>query len=181
DDRDGDRRSLDELQPHGAARSPHASPRARADVARRSGRDRAAAPLQPSSRGRPSPLPVRDALAPRRACALDVCACRAARPPRVVHGRYLGGRSARGAGVHDRHMSRFFSRINPFLRGLLILAVIAGLVVVLQLEQTLAALFILARVAFILAIAYFIFLMWRERREGISMWPPRAQWVFYGA
>jgi hypothetical protein len=78
-------------------------------------------------------------------------------------------------------MSRFFSRINPFLRGLLILAVIAGLVVVFQLEQTLSALFILARVAFILAIAYFIFLMWRERREGISMWPPRARWVFYGA
>jgi len=78
-------------------------------------------------------------------------------------------------------MSRFFSRINPFLRGLLILAVIAGLVVVFQLEQTLSALFILARVAFILAIAYFIFLMWRERREGISMWPARAQWVFYGA
>jgi small-conductance mechanosensitive channel len=78
-------------------------------------------------------------------------------------------------------MSRFFSRINPFVRGLLILAVIAGLVVVFQLEQTLSALFILARVAFILAIAYFIFLMWRERREGISMWPARAQWVFYGA
>ena len=74
-----------------------------------------------------------------------------------------------------------FSRINPTLRGLLILAAIAGLVVVFQLEQTLSALYILARVAFILAIAYFIFLMWRERREGISMWPARAQWVFYGA
>jgi len=69
-------------------------------------------------------------------------------------------------------MSRFFSRINPFLRGMLILAVIAGLIVVFQLEQTLVALGILARVAF---------LMWRERREGISMWPQRAQWVFYGA
>jgi small-conductance mechanosensitive channel len=77
-------------------------------------------------------------------------------------------------------MSRF-PRINPFLRGLLILAAIAGLVVVFQLEQTLAALYILARVAFVLAIAYFIFLVWRERREGISMWPRRAQWVFYGA
>jgi hypothetical protein len=78
-------------------------------------------------------------------------------------------------------MSRFFSRINPFVRGLLILAVIAGLVVAFQLEQTLTVLFYLARIAFILAIAFFIFLMWRERREGISMWPPRAQWVFYGA
>ncbi len=77
-------------------------------------------------------------------------------------------------------MSRF-PGINPFLRGLLILAAIAGLVVVFQLEQTLSALYILARVAFVLAIAYFIFLTWRERREGISMWSRRAQWVFYGA
>jgi small-conductance mechanosensitive channel len=77
-------------------------------------------------------------------------------------------------------MSRF-PRINPFLRGLLILAAIAGLIVVFQLEQTLSALYILARVAFVLAIAYFIFLTWRERREGISMWSRRAQWVFYGA
>ena len=37
-------------------------------------------------------------------------------------------------------MSRFFSRINPFLRGLLILAAIAGVIVVLDLEQTLVAL-----------------------------------------
>ena len=56
-------------------------------------------------------------------------------------------------------MSRFFSRISPFVRGLLILAVIAGIVVVLQLEQTLAALAILVRIAFVLAIAYFIFLV----------------------
>ena len=78
-------------------------------------------------------------------------------------------------------MSRFFSRINPTLRGLLILAAIAGLVVVFQLEQTLVALSLIARIVFVLAIAYFIFLVWRERREGIAMWPQRAQVVFYGA
>jgi len=78
-------------------------------------------------------------------------------------------------------MSRFFSRINPTLRGLAILAAIAGLVVVFQLEQTLTALLLIARIAFLLAIAYFVFLIWRERREGISMWSQRAQWVFYGA
>jgi len=78
-------------------------------------------------------------------------------------------------------MSRFFSRINPTLRGLLILAAIAGLIVVFQLEQTLNVLLLIARIAFVLAIAYFIFLVWRERREGISMWPRRAQWVFYGS
>ena len=78
-------------------------------------------------------------------------------------------------------MNRFFSRLNPTLRGLLIIVAIAGLIVVFQLEQTLAALLILARVAFLLAIAYFIFLVWRERREGISMWSRRARTVFYGA
>ncbi|HEU5215576.1 MAG TPA: hypothetical protein VFU30_08550 [Gaiellaceae bacterium] len=71
--------------------------------------------------------------------------------------------------------------MNPTVRGLLILAAIAALIVVFQLEQTLVALNTLARIAFFLAIAYFIFLVWRERREGISMWPPRAQVVFYGA
>jgi small-conductance mechanosensitive channel len=78
-------------------------------------------------------------------------------------------------------MSRFFSRINPTLRGLAILAAIAAVVVVFQLEQTLTALLILARVAFLLAIAYFVFLIWREQREGISTWPQRARAVFYGS
>jgi phage shock protein PspC (stress-responsive transcriptional regulator) len=78
-------------------------------------------------------------------------------------------------------MSSRFPRINATLRGFLILGAIAGLIVVFQLEQTLKALLIIARVAFLLAIAYFIFLVWRERREGISMWSPRARIVFYGA
>jgi hypothetical protein len=78
-------------------------------------------------------------------------------------------------------MKQLFSRMNPTVRGFLVLAVIAAIVVVLQLEATLTALLILARVAFLLAIAFFVFLMWRERREGISMWPRRAQAVFYGA
>jgi cytochrome c oxidase assembly factor CtaG len=78
-------------------------------------------------------------------------------------------------------MGQFFSRMNPTLRGFLIIAAIAGIVVVLQLESTVVALLILARVAFILAIAFFIFLMWRERREEISTWSVRARVVFYGA
>jgi hypothetical protein len=74
-----------------------------------------------------------------------------------------------------------FSRMNPTLRGLLILAAIAGVVVVLQLEQTLNALLLVFRIVFVLAIAYFIFLVWREQREGISMWSTRARVVFYGS
>jgi hypothetical protein len=71
--------------------------------------------------------------------------------------------------------------MNPTLRGFLIILAIVVLIVVLQLEATLAALVIIARVAFLLAIAFFIFLMWRERREEISAWPLRARLVFYGA
>jgi hypothetical protein len=78
-------------------------------------------------------------------------------------------------------MSGFFTRFNPTLRGLLILAAIAALVVVFQLENTLAVLLWVARIVFLLAIVYFVYLMWRERREGISMWSQRAQAVFYGS
>ena len=78
-------------------------------------------------------------------------------------------------------MSSFFSRMNPTLRGFLIILAIVALVVVLQLEATLTALLILARIALLLAIAFFVYLMWRERREEISSWPTRARVVFYGA
>ena len=71
--------------------------------------------------------------------------------------------------------------MNATLRGFLIIALIAAVVLVLQLERTLTALFILARIAFFLAIAYFLFLMWRDRREEISMWSTRSRVVFYGA
>jgi hypothetical protein len=71
--------------------------------------------------------------------------------------------------------------MNPTLRGFFIIALIAAVVVLLDLEQTLTALFILARIAFFLAIAYFIFLVWRDRRHDISTWSPRSQAVFYGS
>ena len=76
---------------------------------------------------------------------------------------------------------RGFLSEHPTLRGFLIIAVIAAVVVALSLQPTLAALFLLARIAFFLAIAFFIFLMWRERREEISVWPRRAFAAFYGA
>ncbi|HEY2073390.1 MAG TPA: hypothetical protein VGG88_07440 [Gaiellaceae bacterium] len=78
-------------------------------------------------------------------------------------------------------MRSFFSRMNPTLRGFLIILAIVAVIVVLQLEATLSALLILARIAFLLAIAFFIYLMWRERREEISQWSSRARVVFYGA
>jgi hypothetical protein len=70
---------------------------------------------------------------------------------------------------------------NGTVRGLAIVALIALVVVVLQLQATLAALYLLASIAFFLAIAFFVYLVWRERRSDIDVWPTRARVVFYGA
>ena len=78
-------------------------------------------------------------------------------------------------------MRRFLADMNPTLRGFLIIALIAGVIVLLSLETTLGSLFALARIAFFLAIAFFVFLLWRERRSDIASWSTRAQTVFYGA
>jgi len=75
----------------------------------------------------------------------------------------------------------WWGRMNPTLRGFLIITAIVVLIVVLQLEATLVVLLLIARIAFLLAIAFFIYLMWRERREEIAAWPLRARIVFYGA
>jgi hypothetical protein len=75
----------------------------------------------------------------------------------------------------------FFGRINPTVRGLLIVALIALVVVVLQLEATLTAISLLLRIAFILAITFFVYLFWRERRSEIATWSLRARVSFYGA
>jgi uncharacterized membrane protein YhhN len=76
---------------------------------------------------------------------------------------------------------RGFLSEHPTLRGFLNIAAIAAVVVALSLQPTIAALFLIARIAFFLAIAFFIFLMWRERREEIAVWPRRAFAAFYGA
>jgi hypothetical protein len=70
--------------------------------------------------------------------------------------------------------------INPFFRNLAILAVIALAVVVLNQEVALSVVGALVRVAFFIAIAVVAYFFWRDfgRRE-ISIWPSRAQWVFY--
>ena len=78
-------------------------------------------------------------------------------------------------------MRRLLSQINPTVRGFLIIALIALVIVVLSLEETLVALSMLLQIAFFLAIAFFVYLVWRERRGDISTWSRRAQVVFYGA
>ena len=78
-------------------------------------------------------------------------------------------------------MKRFFADMNPLVRGLGIIALIAGVVVVLSLEEVLATVGGLLRIAFFLAIAFFLFLLWRERRADIETWSDRGRWVFYAA
>ena len=71
--------------------------------------------------------------------------------------------------------------MNPTLRGFLVIGLIVVVVVVLQLQATVVSLFLLAQIAFFLAIAYFVFLVWRDRRQEISTWSTRSRVVFYGA
>ena len=78
-------------------------------------------------------------------------------------------------------MKTFFSRMNPTARGFLIILGIVVLVVVFQLQWSLSVLLIVARIAFLIAIAFVVYRMWRERREEIGLWPLRARVVFYGA
>ena len=78
-------------------------------------------------------------------------------------------------------MRRFFADMNPTLRGFLAIALVAAIIVVLSLQTTLASLFLIARIAFFLAVAFFVYLVWRERRSDIALWPVRGQAVFYGA
>jgi hypothetical protein len=70
---------------------------------------------------------------------------------------------------------------RPTLRGFLIIALIALLVVALNQYTALLAVAMLLRIAFFLAIAFFIYLMWRERRDEIGSWSTRERVVFYGS
>jgi hypothetical protein len=76
---------------------------------------------------------------------------------------------------------RAFLSDHPTLRGFLIIGLVAAIVVALSLQPTLVALFLLVRIAFFLAIAFFVYLVWRERRGDIALWPRRAYAAFYGA
>jgi hypothetical protein len=78
-------------------------------------------------------------------------------------------------------MRRFFADMNPTLRGFLIIAGIVLAIIILNQQTALLSLVALTRIAFFLAVAFFIYLVWRERRGEISTWSGRAQFAFYGA
>ena len=70
---------------------------------------------------------------------------------------------------------------NPTVRGLALIAVVAAVIVAFSLEPVLATVGGLLRIAFFLAIAFFLFLVWRDRRSDIEMWGDRPKRVFYSA
>lgn len=78
-------------------------------------------------------------------------------------------------------MRRLWNRIPPLVRGLGIVSLIAVVVVVLSLEPVLATVGGLLRIAFFLAIAFFLFLLWRERRGDLEAWSERSRKLFYAA
>ena len=77
---------------------------------------------------------------------------------------------------------RLWRDLNPTLRGFFILALIAGAITAASGgERVLFALFVLMRIAFLLAMVWFAYTLWRNHRSEINVWPLRARAVFYGA
>jgi hypothetical protein len=78
-------------------------------------------------------------------------------------------------------MRRLWDRIPPLARGLGIVGVIAVVVVVLSLEPVVATVGGILRIAFFLAVALFLFMVWRERRGDLEAWSDWNRKLFYGA
>ena len=76
---------------------------------------------------------------------------------------------------------RLWRELNPTLRGFSVLALIAGAITAASGERALFALFVLLRIAFLLALVWFAYTLWRNHRSEINVWPLRARAVFYGA
>ena len=70
---------------------------------------------------------------------------------------------------------------NGFIRGLAVVGVVSLVIVLLSLEESLVTAGALMRIAFFLAIAFFLFLLWRERRSEIETWSDLSKRTFYGA
>ena len=78
-------------------------------------------------------------------------------------------------------MRRLWDRIPPLARGIGIVALIALVVVVLSLEPVVATVGGILQIAFYLAIALFLFLLWRERRGDLEAWSEWNRRLFYVA
>jgi hypothetical protein len=76
---------------------------------------------------------------------------------------------------------RLWDSIPPLARGLGLVAIVAVIVVVLSLEPVVATVGGILRIAFFLAIAFFLFLVWRERRGDLEVWSDWNRRLFYAA
>jgi uncharacterized membrane protein len=70
--------------------------------------------------------------------------------------------------------------VNPSLRAFGILVIIAAVITAFQLGTGLRVILLFLQALFLVAIAYVLFMLWRRRREEISMWSLRSRLVFYG-
>ena len=78
-------------------------------------------------------------------------------------------------------MRALWDRIPPLARGLGIFALVAIVVVVFSLEPVLATVGGILRIAFFLAVAFFLFLVGRERRGDLEAWSDWNRRLFYAA
>ena len=78
-------------------------------------------------------------------------------------------------------MRGLWDRVPPLARGIGIVAAIALVVVVLSLEPVVATVGGLLQIAFFLAVALFLFLVWRERRGDLEAWSDWNRRLFYAA
>jgi peptidoglycan/LPS O-acetylase OafA/YrhL len=76
---------------------------------------------------------------------------------------------------------RLWDRIPRLARGFGIVAIIAAIVVVLSLEPVVATVGGILQIAFFLAIALFLFMVWRERRGDLEAWSEWNRKLFYAA
>jgi small-conductance mechanosensitive channel len=70
---------------------------------------------------------------------------------------------------------------SGFVRGMALIALVSAVIVLLSLEESLVTAGALVRVAFFLAIAFFLFLVWRERRGDLEAWTELSRRTFYAA
>ena len=79
-------------------------------------------------------------------------------------------------------MADWDPRTNGTLRGFLIIVAIAAALTAAGTAGvvTMAVVFLVLRIAFIVVIAIVLVRLWRRNREDIATWPLRARIVFYG-
>ena len=70
---------------------------------------------------------------------------------------------------------------NGLVRGLALVALVSLGIVLLSLEESIVTARALLSVAFFLAVAFFLFMLWRERRSDIDVWSDLSRRTFYGA